>query len=287
MSRTDEPDLASIVESEVRHVLTDSEEATLTLGKNLSEIVSLAEQFVDQLQRSVGSIGSSGEGSISHSLELQADSTEKFVDDLGRVIADNSAIADRVLEATGAVSSAAESVADVASQARMLCFNTKIEAGRLGDLGRPFMVIADQMRELSEAIAASNERISELSADLTPLLGEVKTSVHALQGRKEEFTAQNDEHRMSIQSKSRELQDATAETIATGDDKLAEIISRSGESLVALQTQDLIAQRLRRILAAANPECTSEDPDLGTIGYLSDDLQPDGDSMGAGEMELF
>ncbi len=154
------------------------------------------------------------------------------------------------------------------------------------------MVIADQMRELSEAIAQSNDRISQLAATLSPLLSEVKSSVHALQGRTEDFTALHEVHREDIQGMSRKLQDATKETIAEGDKKLAEIIGRSGDSLVALQTQDIISQRLRKVLThvrkAEGTDSDADDPLIfRDIGYLSDELPPSEDSMDAGEMELF
>ena len=154
------------------------------------------------------------------------------------------------------------------------------------------MVIADQMRELSEAIAESNDRISQLVSTLTPLLRDVKSSVRSLQGRTSEFTVQYEQHRDGIQSMSRQLQDATAETIATGDKTLAEIIGRSGDSLVALQTQDIISQRLRKLLTLTSRHSEDEGlaSDLAKIdapGYLSDDLPPSEESMNAGEMELF
>ncbi|QDV09956.1 Methyl-accepting chemotaxis protein McpC [Planctomycetes bacterium Poly30] len=288
MPQAPDQNFHAVVGVEVEKVLQDSEYATLALGANLSEIVAKAEEFVEQLQGSVGVIGSSGEGSISHTLDLQTAATDAFVRDLGVVIADNSNIADRVIETTGNVSEAAQAVSDVASAARMLCFNTKIEAGRLGDLGRPFIVIADQMRELSEAIAQSNDRISLLTAALTPLLKEVKSSVHSLQGRTSEFTVQNGEHREAIQTMSRKLQNATADTIAAGDEKLAEIIARSGDSLVALQTQDIVSQRLRKILtlvASLADNADAKHPQ--DIGFLSEELPPSEDSLNAGEMELF
>lgn len=292
MSPDSATDLHAAVSTEVERILQESESATLALGGNLSEIVNKAEEFVTQLRGSVGVIGSSGEGSIAHSLDQQRAATDSFVQDLSSVTSDNAAIADRVIETTGNVSEAAQSVSDVASAARMLCFNTKIEAGRLGDLGRPFMVIADQMRELSEAIAESNDQISQLTAALGPLLGDLKSSVQSLQGRTETFSGEYEGHREQIAALSQGLQNATAETLASGDEKLEQIISRSGDSLVALQTQDIVSQRLKRILtlmgsAAAMDGAGSSEPHPLDVGFLSDDLPPSDENLNAGEMELF
>ncbi len=282
-------DLRDLMSAEIQHVLEDSETATLALGEHLYAIVAKAEEFIQQLQGSVGVIGSAGEGSIAHALDLQSAATDAFVSELGDVTSENAAIADRVIETTDDVSKAAQSVSDVAAQARMLCFNTKIEAGRLGDLGRPFMVIADRMRELSDAIAASNDRITELTSDLTPLLDEIKTSVHGLHGKTTGFTEQHKVHREEIGNVSQKLQRVTAETLTSGDENLAEIIGRSGKSLVALQTQDIISQKLRKILAAVHAdETTREIPEqFQHVGFVSEQLDPSKESLDSGEMEMF
>lgn len=280
-------DVLELVHPVIQRVLEDSESATLAVGENLAEIVTTAEEFVEVLRSSVGVMGSSGEGSISHSLDLQSAATDAYVGDLRAVITDNSLIAERVIETTGAVSSAAQAVSEIASAARMLCFNTKIEAGRLGDLGRPFMVIADQMRALSEAIAESNDHISELTGTLSPLLGEVKSSAHALEGRTDEFTALFARHREGIQSMSRDLQSTTSGAMAEGDRRLSDILARSADSLVALQIQDVISQRLRKVRSQLQSMDEGEDNQSGENAFLSDDLDPNKETMDAGAMELF
>lgn len=282
-------DLSALISAEIQHVLENSETATLALGEHLYAIVAKAEEFIQQLQGSIGSLGSTGEGSVAHVLDLQSASTDEFVSGLSQVTSENAVIADRVIETTDAVSKAAKSVSDVASQARMLCFNTKIEAGRLGDLGRPFMVIADQMRELSDAIAASNDRISELTSDLSPLLGEIKTSVHSLHGTTTDFARAHQTHREDISDVSQRLQKITAETLISGDENLAEIIGRSGKSLEALQSQDVISQQLRKILATIHAvgNAGSIPDQFQHVGFISDDLVPNDEGLASGEMEMF
>ncbi len=291
MSSTADSNLRALVSAEIQDVLDNSESATLALGENLYAIVAKAEEFIQELQSSVGVIGSAGEGSVAQALNLQSVATDAFVRELGEVTSENASIADRVIETTDDVAKVAKSVSDVAAQARMLCFNTKIEAGRLGDLGRPFMVIADQMRELSDAIAASNDRISELTTELSPLLNEVKDSVHGLHGTTRDFTVQHKRHREDIGDVSHRLQEVTAQTLMSGDENLAEILGRSAKSLEALQSQDIISQKLRKLLAmvyAGAPERTGPVPErFQHVGFVSDELKPSNECMGPGEMEMF
>ena len=289
MSSPNHQDLRTAISLEIQSVLEDSEVATLAIGEHLYAIVARAEEFVKELQGSVGVIGSTGEGSVANALDLQSAAADEFVRDLGEVTTENAAIADRVIENTDDVAKAAKSVSDVAAQARMLCFNTKIEAGRLGDLGRPFMIIADQMRELSDAIADSNDRISELTSDLSPLLDEIKASAQGLQVKTTDFTEQHQSHRESIGTVSRKLQDVTATALTSGDENLAEIIGRSSKSLEALQTQDIISQKLRKVLATIH---AGEDPatvpgKFQHVGFVSEDLAPGENRLQSGEMEMF
>jgi methyl-accepting chemotaxis protein len=281
--------LRELVRGEIQDVLDTSESATLALGENLDAIVGRAEEFVKELQGSVGVIGSSGEGSVAHVLNLQSVATDAFVRELNEVTSENATIAERVTETTQDVSKVAQSVSDVASQARMLCFNTKIEAGRLGDQGRPFMVIADQMRELSDAVAESNDRISELVQELSPLLDAMRTNVHGLRGATADFTVQHQGHREEIGTVSHRLQEVTSSALGSGDENLAEIIGRSSKSLEALQTQDIIAQKLRKLLDSVHMK--DVEPPLEErfehAGFVSEELPGTEDVMGAGEMEMF
>jgi hypothetical protein len=187
----------------------------------------------------------------------------------------------------------------------MLSLNTMIEANRLGALGRPFMVIAKEMRELAESIAASNQQISRLTGDLLPLVSQIETNLEALGGEARRFGERFDEQKERIGNVTRHLQDLVGSIQRLGDQRLAKIVERSNSSLVDLQMQDILSQRLRRLLCLATGKCDEPSMALSgkarqggasvgellargeaTQGFLSDSLEPAG-GLTAGEMELF
>jgi methyl-accepting chemotaxis protein len=236
------------IQSEIEKVLRETEAATLSLGGNLAEIVKRSEDFSAAIKQRVGALDAGGEASISNALASQLRTVGSFVQELGRAVGAQNANADRVMETSKSVADAAKSVEAIAFQSRMLCLNTMIEAGRLGDQGRPFMIIAEQMRELSEGIAASNQQISRLASDLGPLLHEIKRSVGHVGAQTKEFAQRFEGERAHIGELTRTLEHTIAGTLGLADERLAALLALSNTALVDLQVQDLVSQRLRRTL---------------------------------------
>lgn len=296
------------IRDEIDRILRETETATLSIGENLGEIVRRAEEFVGAIKDRMTSLDSGADGGVAGTLDSQCRTVEGFVTDLSAAVEEQSDVADKVIDTSKTVASAAQSVASISMQSRMLCLNTMIEAGRLGNLGRPFMVIADQMRELSEGIARSNEQISKLAVDLIPLLDDVKSNIASLKGRTDAFSEDFEEHRGKIHQVTTSLQETAEASLTLGDDKLASIIERSNSALVDMQLQDIVSQRLRRILRLAEGNDAEDARALAdgvdgsgptavelmkagavTDGYVSEQLEENDEEhdLEAGDMELF
>lgn len=298
------------IRQEIRHeiarILVETESSTLALGDNLGAIVRGAEDYVRAIRERMGALDGGPHGGVTSVLDEQCSAVDHFVDEMSGAVDAQARVADQVIETSRTVAGAAQAVAQISMQSRMLCLNTMIEAGRLGELGRPFMVIGDQMRELSEGIARSNQLISKLAADLVPLLDDVKSNIAGLRGRTDTFRGESREQRGRIQEVTGELQRTAASSLTLGDDKLESIIQRSNAALVNMQMQDIVAQRLRRILKlTSDSDDVDADVDAllavsagstASLAYLlrGGDGSADrngradaGGGLGAGEMELF
>ncbi len=237
------------IESEIERVLRETEASTLALGDNLGRILQDSQEFTAQLQRSIGALGGEGDKSVAAVLASQDRTVTDFLEVLRRTVAAQSAIAERVLDTSRVVAQAAQSVASISMQSRMLSLNTMIEAERLGSQGRPVMVIAQEMRELSENIAGSNQEITRLAVALAPLLDEVKHNIGSLNERTDDFGRRFDVERERIREATANVENTVRETLRTGDERLESIVELSNRSLVALQSQDIVSQRLRRVIS--------------------------------------
>lgn len=298
------------IRDEIDRMIVETESATLSLGENLEEIVGQADSFVRSVKSEVGSLNSEGDSSVSGALDEQCRIVEDFLGDLQSVVSSQSMEAEGISRTSEQVAEAARSVDYVSTQARILCVNTVIEAARLGDAGRPFTIIAAQMRSLSESIAESNQLISNLTTAIMPMLDGMKRDITKLEQSTGEFGSCFQGSRSRIEDVTENLHRVTSASLRLGDEKLGVIVSRSNSSLVSLQTQDIISQRLRRIISMldADEAAVGDSPKLAsaageprvraselvangemTAGYLSEHLDADGDEGGlsAGEMEFF
>jgi len=307
MSQATASDSRVEIESEIEKVLRETECATLSLGENLGNVVREAEQLIDGMKSRIGALGGQGESSVGAVLDSQVRTVNKFVTALGDTVGAQDSAAERVLETSRTVAQAAQSVQAISMQSRMLALNTMIEAERLGEQGRPVMVIAQEMRELSENISASNQEITRLATELVPLLDQVKHNIGALRQQTDDFTKRFETERENIGAATRSLEGTVRDTLSAGDLRLANILALSNKSLVDLQSQDIVSQRLRRVLrlsrdgtvadasrplleqARRDGPTTREQIDTGsaTDSFLSESLSHSEGSLDSGSMMMF
>ena len=276
--------LPSEVRGEIEAILAETERSTLSVGTCLGEILQQAEGFVGEIKENIGAIASDDDDSASATLDDQYASVSSFLAQLRSGVGEQAEAADQVLRSSGLVSKAAQEVEDIAVNTKMLCINTMIEASRLGDMGKPVTVIADEMRQLSGSIARSNQQIKDVTNQLAVLLERVKTNISAIGGSTDQFAGQFDQQRGKIERVTAGLREATKSTMTAGDERLAVILERSAKSLQDLQSQDIVAQRLRRILQMLDgeqvgdaPKFAGESPSDITVWGDDDDFGADGD----------
>ena len=80
-------------------------------------------------------------------------------------------------------------IADIAEQTNLLSLNASIEAARAGDEGKGFVVVADEIRNLSEQSRQSVVRIADIINDL---IKNSNTSVETMEKVTENVDVQND-----------------------------------------------------------------------------------------------
>ncbi|MDP1792306.1 MAG: methyl-accepting chemotaxis protein [Methylibium sp.] len=126
--------------AEVRGLIEDSNQvnqrqvqALQTLGSQLGEV-----------QRAQGGIGATTTESLK-AVERARAAVEQVGTEVGGIV-----------DTLRQVAAAAGQITQIALQTRLVAFNASVEAGRAGEAGRGFGVVADAVKDLSAKVVASS-----------------------------------------------------------------------------------------------------------------------------------
>jgi methyl-accepting chemotaxis protein len=152
--------------------------------------------------------------------------------------------AERSLRLTSEIAELASAISKISMTAEILTLNGYIESARLGQAGRPFAVIVEQLRELSEQVQQANQSISQLADDLTQVIPSIAGHARDLLELTERFSSEQASQFLgAFADTERWVKDA----LGTSQRRAQEIVTGTGEILSHLQFQDRMAQDLRNI----------------------------------------
>ena len=145
------------------------------------------------------------------------------------------------------ISAAAGQVSTFAGRAKMLALNARIEAFRGSEGGRGFAVIADEMKELSRAVAETNASIQTLASDAGKILPSIVKGANRMHARSKEFSEGLGGAMRVIAQRSAERRNQVASAVAESDGTLKRIVESAHRALSHMQFQDAVAQGLMRL----------------------------------------
>jgi methyl-accepting chemotaxis protein len=225
---------------------TTSREVIAAAG-SVAAVVDGATAHVRQVKEMVGSIEGRDGGGVAAAVARQSEVLRRFFESVSRDIARQESASDRAQQSLQRITKAASDTAHLASAARLLALNARIEAARVGGHGNCFSTIAGEMQHLAEQITQANEFIDSVAARMSKDLPEVALAARALRASSEELSKDLNVATQEVERETDGMRDVIRRMTDQSDHEMSILISSSHEALSHLQFQDVIAQGLLRL----------------------------------------
>lgn len=236
---------------QIHTVIHETESATTTIADSFQAVISKAtvqaRQAMELLEGTQGVMTDGSPQSLKDFIRVSDERLTKMADEVVRV-ADLSVKMvqelDGVQKRTQAIDGFLQDVEKLADQTSLLALNADIEAARVGEHGRGFSVVANEIRRLSN-------RSHEFSDRIRSHLKEVRVGLNKTYGDMRLLSAADVEHALqlkdevlqltrSLETKNREV----ADTVSSINAISKEISQDVQNVVVSLQFHDITSQQL-------------------------------------------
>ncbi len=274
----------------LRGVNETTSRETLAAGRALESLVQTGRDHIDRMREMLERKLAGSGAEITGAVHAQGVKARTALDSLTAAISRHRGEVRHAAGQAGQIAFAAESIARLTGEARSLALNARIEAARAGDQARGFAVIADQMKRLSEAIAAANTTVNLLSKTLGGSLPALETQSAQLGTALTTLADELREGMGGVDSHVQALRADVNAALADSDRAIQQMLASSHSALSHLQFQDVCAQQLLGIdrwlhsvhADAVGPDESVPPPAYAVLGSI--DEEP---SAPAGEVQLF
>ncbi len=246
---------ALVLRKEIHTVVQHTEQAADTISSSFQAVINKAtlqaREAMELLEGTQGGLSEGAPQSLTDFIRVSDERLTKMADEVVRV-ADLSVQMvkelDGVQNRAQAIDGFLLDVEKLADQTSLLALNADIEAARVGEYGRGFSVVAQEVRRLSQ-------RSHEFSDRIRQHLKEVKVGLHKTYGDMRNLSAADMEHALKIKDDvillTRSLEDKNrevAETVGRINTISREIAQDVHNVVVSLQFHDITSQKLRGML---------------------------------------
>lgn len=261
---------------------------------NISGVVESASGHVQRVKRMLtGLEGGQGQMGVADAIAKQSKALKQFLESVSRDIGRQEAVAERAQEHLQRITKASRDTSQLASSAKLLAVNARIEAARVGGNGNCFSTIASEMQHLAEQITQANRFIDEVAARLSQDLPEVAVSARDLRSLCDELNKNLAVSSAQVNREVDHLRATVKAALSESDQEIAQIVVSSQKALSHLQFQDVVAQGLGRLenglvdLQLFHAEANGLEQQIAPAEHREIGGEKDVDQQNAGEVLLF
>lgn len=277
----------------VRQVNKTTETDVLGAGRHVQRVVEVAHHHIARLREVLSGPVGNEDSDLGRAIRSQSDHVRQHTSSVGKAVAEHATQVAAVAQQVRSITAAAREIERLNAAARVLSINARIEASRSSG-SAVFSTIANEMQQLSKAIASANKTVCDLAIAMEKavpqLVRQNQTLAHVVEG----FEVEASERIAAVDRRVAELRVAVGATLAESDNALAEIVTESHAALSRLQFQDVCAQGLLQIdgwvaettrEAAGDLGIETDIPPVAHASVTNDDVELD--RREAGEVMLF
>jgi methyl-accepting chemotaxis protein len=220
----------------------------LEAGAALERVMSEARAHVDKSRTALSkAAGGDGRDGLRELARRQSEAIRAYLGDSQRLIEEQEAMAKQSQAGSAKIAHLATIIEGIATQAKLLALNARIEAARLGTRGEALSVIASEMVRFSKEVGAANGAISEIAESICRDLPRVAAHASKLRESTERFSGRINGELDEIRDAGDALEQVLNSAMADGDEAAQRIVSHAYAALSHLQFQDACAQHLLSI----------------------------------------
>lgn len=277
----------------VREVNKTTEDSVLLAGRHLHNVVEVAHRHIARLREVLAGPVGHEDSDLARAIRSQSEHVRKHTATVGQVVAEHTQQVASVADQVRSISAAAREIERLNAAARVLSINARIEASR-SQGSAVFSAIANEMQQLSKAIASANKTVYDLSATMSRAVPELVRQNQTLANVVDNYAVEANERIAEVDRRVTELRAAVGNSLAESDHALAEIVGESHNALSRLQFQDVCAQSLLQIDSWVAASCLEVAADLGIEADVPPPVQSnvseddvDVDRADAGQVMMF
>jgi len=265
----------------VLNAISVSEQAVLNVGDSVGDIVHHAREHVDASARLAVRFGRDSE--IGQAIAQQSDDMGAFVDRVTVRLREQRERAGELHDQLGRIMSAGERIRTIARETKIVTVNAQIEAARLGSVGKPFVVIAEQLAALADDIGVANRLVGQLARTMKDVMPRLAENTDVLLTDSERFRERFTASLRELEQTQSELHNDVFAAVQEGEKRSERILRGSQNALSQLQFQDPMAQSLREVSRITKRTRALFEAALGTT-FDHHEVAEDGQTLRVGDL---
>lgn len=234
-----------------------SETSVLAIGEEMRRIYELARSHADGLKVVASQFSENGAEQSGGNVATTIEHLSTQMRDFGQEILERTAKQAQDIEQarawTNDIVKLGQAIANIASNARILTFNARLESARIGEAGRGFAVIAGSIQELATQVRQTNQSVSELAENLATALPRLGADALDTAKNAKDSVGLLEQKLLDVHSRLAEVRTESWEALSESADVAKELQGKANSVIHHLQFQD----RASQLLAEAAEQTTA------------------------------